>query len=99
MSNKLTLKKGANGTNGCKPDDKIWKPKKNGEVRIVNKSGSEQILSCITEGLLSPMDDDKSITVSTKKDWKGTVGPDKGTYTYNYGGDDLSTRKGTIDPS
>jgi len=31
MSNKLTLRKGANGTNGCEPDDKTWKPKKMGK--------------------------------------------------------------------
>ena len=72
---------------------------KNGEVKIVNKSDSEQKLTCITKGLLCPVDEDNSITVSTKKDWEGIVGPDEGTYTYNYGGDDLSTRKGTIDPS
>ena len=40
---------------------------KNGEVKIVNKSDSEQKLTCITKGLLCPVNEDNSITVSTKK--------------------------------
>lgn len=108
MSNKLVLNEGAPGTNGCDPNVKHWKPKKKADVKIENKSGSEQKLWCITKGLLSPVKDN-SITIPDKGSWKGTVGSEKGTYLYSYDGslgecdsseeDALGPRKGTIDPS
>ena len=96
MSDTLTLN--ASGTGGCAPDQEPWAPGNGASVTIVNSSGSDQVLSNITPGLLAPAPNG-SITVTTTTNWTGTVGSNSGTYSYNDGSDKRGMRTGTIDPS
>ena len=97
MSNILILNETENG--GCEPDQDHWHPTGDHKVTIVNNSGFEQILTNITNGVLTPA---RHLEVIVPKDgcWQGRSGRSQVTGTYTY--EDGSTavpRTGTIDPS